>query len=593
MSLGDTPGLVSLPGEALKGQGMPVNFDSSFDKHFPAEEPRKHQKKAVRVALEAFLEDDKDVLVIDAPPGFGKSVTIYTILRMLKGKSYYCTPLKALQEQLVEDEMMESGMVEIMGRSNYDCILPSAEPGTTVDVAKCQREDDFDCELKPQCPYYAQKNRARNAKIAVMNLAYMMSVPVTMVAGDGQFSPRDVMVIDECQGTDDWATNFVTVTVSDREIPKPVSKQIKWPDEELREDYDVMLEWLRDEVLPTARDTAEYMAEQAIKDKDELTILEVINEFISKVERFLGDEKEHHWELTYDVDINKNADNNRRAVFEPIKPGRFLDDFLWSSTDKIILSSATVPKDSWFKEIGLEDKERVRLNIPSEFPVENRPIVVDEAVGKMTKDEREENIVPMVKKIKQISEHHDGEKGIVHCRGYNYIQMFKRACTNNGLMQWYNDNIHIQDQDRREESLEEWVQGDKQIFLSVNMAEGIDLDGDKCRWQVLLKCLYPSLNSKRVSFRLNHLFVCNVCGHEVVDRESDELDECPNCGRAHISNDWDWYNQKAVTQIEQAYGRAVRGPEDHAVFYLLDSSAKTLMKYNDRLFHDWFLEAVQ
>jgi len=168
-----------------------------------------------------------------------------------------------------------------------------------------------------------------------------------------------------------------------------------------------------------------------------------------------------------------------------------------------------------------------------------------------------------VRKVKAMCEHHDGEKGIVHCRGYNYITLFKHHCKKLGEMDWFRNNVHVQDKYDREGSLESWINNDKQLFLSVNMAEGIDLKGDKCRWQVLLKAQYPHLGDNRVSYRLNEM------------------------------DDQDWYNQQAVIQIEQAYGRAVRSATDEAVFYILDESAVNLISYNKDLFHDWFLEAIQ
>jgi len=167
-----------------------------------------------------------------------------------------------------------------------------------------------------------------------------------------------------------------------------------------------------------------------------------------------------------------------------------------------------------------------------------------------------------VDKVAQIAEHHDGEKGLVHCRGYNYIDMFRKACFSSGYGDWFRNNVAIQDRENREESLASWLTSDKQVFLSVNMSEGIDLKGDKCRWQVVLKAKFPSLGDKRVDYRLNEM------------------------------DDQEWYSQKAVIALEQAYGRAVRSPEDEAVMYILDSSAVNLMRYNTDLFHDWFLEGV-
>jgi len=121
--------LRGLPGESIRHQSFPSDFDTAFDSAFPAEEPRENQKPVVKESLKAFLEDDMEVVMIDAPPGFGKSITLYTLLKMLDGDAYYATPLKSLQEQLVEDDFIGSHMTEIMGRNNYPCILPEAEPG--------------------------------------------------------------------------------------------------------------------------------------------------------------------------------------------------------------------------------------------------------------------------------------------------------------------------------------------------------------------------------------------------------------------------------------------------------------------------------
>lgn len=76
-----------------------------------------------------------------------------------------------------------------------------------------------------------------------------------------------------------------------------------------------------------------------------------------------------------------------------------------------------------------------------------------------------------------------------------------------------------------------------------------------------MKTLYPNMNDERVSYRIKQM------------------------------NDWQWYNNRAVIQIEQAYGRAVRGPDDWAYFYVLDESAVNLIERSTNLFHDWFLEA--
>jgi len=105
-----------------------------------------------------------------------------------------------------------------------------------------------------------------------------------------------------------------------------------------------------------------------------------------------------------------------------------------------------------------------------------------------------------------------------------------------------------------------------QVFLSVAMDEGISLDDDLARWQVVAKCAYPHMKDERVAYRM----------------DDDTM------GGAQ----WNWYASKAAVNLQQAAGRAVRSKEDWAATYILDDSAVTLIDRNKHLFEDWFLDAV-
>ena len=73
------------------------------------------------------------------------------------------------------------------------------------------------------------------------------------------------------------------------------------------------------------------------------------------------------------------------------------------------------------------------------------------------------------------------------------------------------------------------------------MTEGLDLVGDLARWQVICKLPYPYLGDPQVAAR-----------------------------RAEEPG---WYEWRTCFTLVQAYGRAVRSEEDHAVTYLLDADA--------------------
>jgi len=536
-------------------------LDERVEQSFPAPEFRKKQKRVIKEIVGGF-ESGSDVVLLDAPPGMGKSIVLYTALDVYGGKGFYATPLKVLQEQLVNDEFIGNDVIEIMGRNNYDCIHPDEEDGVPVDKAKCQKEKDFDCMYKGDCPYYVQKKNALAHDKTVMNLSYMMAEGMVDPNAENSFGNRDVVIVDEVQGLEDWALNFVEVPLSKFSIPNVVSDSLSMPSEEKCKDLEYMVDFIEREVLSMVDDAMSHYQQMPSFGEDELEELEELKQFNDKIQRFLKDVKQNEWIATYEYNIRKNRSNYKKVTFKPIKVGRFLDNLIWNRGNKFILSSATIPKGSWINDIGLDDKSIKRISVGSQFPVENRPISMNHTIGKMTYNERDDNILDAVEKVKEISDHHEGEKGIIHCRGYNYIKMFRQAARNHGLRGWYNNNIAEQDRYNREESLDEWIKGDNQIFMSVNMTEGIDLKGDKCRWQAVLKGEYPNMQDERVDHRVSEM------------------------------NDWDWYNNKAVIALEQAYGRAVRSPEDSAVMYILDSSVENLIKMNAELFHGWFLEAL-
>lgn len=526
----------------------------------PAPGFRENQKQVTEAIVKAFGVNDRDLVILDAPTGFGKSLVNYLAMDTTDGDWFYVTPLKSLQDQLTEDDLFGDDVIEIKGRSNYPCILPDED--TTVDKAKCQRESDFDCHMKDECPYYVQKANAMNHDKSVMNLSYMMAEGFVPDMADNKFDDRYGMIIDECQTLPSWAMNYVQTTFSKRAVPEEVWNNVRIPRERELNGMEDAIEWIEEEVAPTVREVQEYLNSVSIKSEDELDDQEKLSQFSDKVNRFLRDQQDHHWVYDIQTEVRKNKSNTRKMVFKPIKVGRFLEDLIWNRSEKVVLSSATIPKGDFLQEVGLEDKDAIRLNVPSPFPVENRPIITGHAVGKMTKSERDKVAPKMARKIKQIADHHEGEKGFVHCRGYNIAKLLRRSFFNNGMRDWFKENVMVQDRFNREESLQKWKESDTQVFFSVNMAEGIDLEGDACRWQALAKVLYPFMGDERVKYRVQEM------------------------------NDWTWYNNKAVVQIEQAYGRAVRSRDDEAVFYILDKSGVGLLQRNSELFHDFFLEAV-
>lgn len=530
---------------------------------------REQQREAVVDLLYGLYVDDTHVATLSAPTGAGKSLILYgtmaVIAETFSRKSFFTTPLNALIDQIQSDGFIDP--ITLKGKNNYNCVH-HLDYGTSVDNAICQSSDDFECEHKDQhheqggCPYYGRKNAALRANEVVTNLSYLMANSMIPDTIDSKFDPRELLIVDECQSIEDFALQFVTVAVSENSIAHFEMDQIEEPPR--TENMEQLTEWLRAEVCPRVRRRKDALDAKENRTDDEQKELESTQRFLRKAEHLLTDIAENHWV------VHREADDEWKVEFEPIHIGQFLDKFLWSQSQKVILSSATIPKSGFPEEIGLSESKVSTVEVESTFPVERRPVYTHTTVGKMTMNERDRTIPKMANKIAAIARHHEDHRGFVHCRSY---KLAGRIYDN--LPQDIKLQTRIQDADNREESLDEWLDtaidekgfGEDdggRVFLSVAQEEGISLDDWRTRWQVIAKASYPYLGpeAKRANYRLNEL------------------------------NDWNWYASNAVIDLQQAAGRGMRSKTDFCYTYTCDTSVAEMIEKNKWQFEDWFLEAI-
>jgi len=99
------------------------------------------------------------------------------------------------------------------------------------------------------------------------------------------------------------------------------------------------------------------------------------------------------------------------------------------------------------------------------------------------------------------------------------------------------------------------------VLISPSMTEGVDLEGDASRFQVLCKVPYPFLGDKLVKKRMNK---------------------------------WKWWYPFQTTKtIIQSVGRSIRSQEDTAVTYILDADWERFYRMNRDLFPSSFRECLK
>ncbi|UBF21860.1 Rad3-related DNA helicase [Halorubrum virus HSTV-3] len=554
-------------------------FDLADDL-FPFPGYRDYQDEILKDALEALFIDGHTNVVIDGPTGIGKSPINVTLGRVVShlaknksriedhfnyklygidgGKSFYTTPQKQLRNQLANDVDLQEYVTMLKSRQDYIC---GASGDNCKDCTLADETEGESCRTIAGCTYWRAKARAMDADIAALTFAMLVVdnyLPTTIMVNQVQeeqisFDNRDLVIVDEGHGLESQvASLFAGFTISPWVLPNEVyrntSDRISW-DFERFEDITPILNSLYERATNFVDRHEEAPNRQAEVDQ--------CKDFIKKVEYCHREVKEDRpWTVT----VSKfGKSHQKKMVVSPVDVDKFLERFIWSRGRKRVISSATIPYREdiaeWADRIGLEGSTKL-ISRTMPFPESHRLIHTNTIVGSMSGDGEERNWNKVVRTIREINSHHEGEKGLIHTNSYKRAEKLGASLGS--------ENAIVQDQEKdKEEMIEEWVNSDKDILISPSMMEGVDLYGDRCRWQVLLKVPYPYLGDSRVSYLLDE------------------------------RNDWKWYMESASLDVQQSVGRAVRGPEpsEAASYYVIDGAFNKLM--NRTKPPEWFTEAIR
>ena len=166
-------------------------------------------------------------------------------------------------------------------------------------------------------------------------------------------------------------------------------------------------------------------------------------------------------------------------------------------------------------------------------------------MGKMTSKSIDSSLPIIAEAVKKILNEHKSDKGIIHTHSYKVANYLKHNVKSRRLL--------FPTPDDRDTILRKHIEGNKPtVLISPSMTEGVDLQGDSSRFQILCKVPYPFLGDKLVKKRMNK---------------------------------WKWWYPFQTTKtIIQAIGRSIRSKDDTAVTYILDSDWDRFYGMNKKLF---------
>jgi ATP-dependent DNA helicase DinG len=530
--------------------------------HFPpGATPRPEQARLLSVLGDALaeLEDDPRgprVLLIEAPPGVGKSHVATTLARW-SGDAYLLTSQKLLQDQYEREFGAELALVK--GRDNYVCERYHGAPVPTS-RGMCRRPGGPACA----CPYVRAKQTALNAPIFCTNTAYFATLRHWHAE---QLRRRRLLIVDEAHNLESQLVGVFTTRFSHDEMREWFGGLL--PRLAGADDYRPLLaghverleaqrlqieRWL--EALRPRGQPPEMFLEMP-PTREEQDLLEQRDRLESALARvaFFLDAGDREWIVRYPDHAGAEL------ALVPLTVSSMARELFSECAEVVVLSSAYLGHREVLAEyFGLNEGDVRGFATPSPFALEQRPIVY-RPVGALSHLTRARLEPALFAEVAAILASHPGDKGLIHVPSYEagrrlVNDLAARAPRDSRRLLWIDSTggkpgaIQL----HRASPL-------PTVLVSPSLREGIDLPDDFLRFQVLTKLPYPDLGDPWTA--------------------------------ARRARDPRWYAVETAKALLQAYGRSCRHAEDHGVTYVLDGQfARFLQRYRV-LLPEWFLDAAE
>lgn len=232
--------------------------------------------------------------------------------------------------------------------------------------------------------------------------------------------------------------------------------------------------------------------------------------------------------------VNKSLNNILlQCAKEDVLCAHFL---LCHAKSKVFLSATIGNKEVFDDNIGIKligEKSNID-RIDSTFNFEKSPIVFHNHL-KMNHANIDKNMKPMSELIVAIISRYKDMKGIIHTGSYKNAEE---------LMKYFPSDIKkrclaYKGAKNKNELLEIYMKSKDKILIGPTLTEGIDLPGDLCRFNIIMKVPYPNLTDKLV------------------------------CAKMKLFENW--YDSETSMSIIQSIGRGVRSSDDWCHTYILDA----------------------
>lgn len=485
-------------------------------------------------------------VILEAPTGVGKSAVAMAVTHLLNlPHTVLLTGTLQLQDQYLST--FDDTLVSVRGRGNFACAINPAKTAANADCTvglACSHKGSK--TVVPTCPYFFQRDQALHSPELVTNYPFWLA----QANYAGRFKP-DLLICDEAHTLEEEIRRFASVAIRKSHVQLTLGGEIN--------EYKTIADWkawATDVRTTLKRDYQEAQASKTGVTSGEHKYYSAVVSLYEACEQLVKD---------------PHADDDGWVIepqpwgvaLRPVWVRGYTKKYVLKHAPKILLMSATVlSKDVFTWTLGLPP-ESTFIQIPSRFPVENRPLNYA-PIGRVKGGKNLQEILPtLVGAVDDILDRHPGERGIIHTVSYEIARAIQRHSK-------HRRRLVSHDTSNRSQALDLHRYTSNAVLISPSMSMGVDLPYDLCRFQIICKLAFPYLGDPQIKKRMK-------LGPDGQPSKLASL----------------WYNWQTACALVQTYGRGVRAIDDACVTYLLDGNYSWFKHTVKGMLPDWFTAAVK
>lgn len=471
--------------------------------------------------------------MINAPTGFGKSLTYLAIAALTGWRVAILTSTKALQDQLTR-EFSDWGLIDVKGRTNYPCraaerpdlglsMFFKRNRAYTTAEGPCRR--GITCPLREMgCDYFDRIREAARSQVFTTNYDFWFHK-------QPELGPIDLLVLDEAHQAPDELADYLSFRLT------PDHRRAigaAWPEGEDVKEWRAWAAWAADRA-------ANLLDSQLHKEDEHLRELKFTLEGMCEM---LG---AGEWVIEHGTDGRKG-----NVSFDCIDPEAFGRRKLWGSAKRRLLVSATVNLMT-AKALGMDPKTVKVWEGKSNFPVSRRPVYVVQGATRLNFRSTEGEKLMWSNLADRVIAARRDRKGIFHTHSFERAKFLL-------VRSRQRDMMILNESRNTATTVASFRRGGAALLVSPSLTTGWDFPFTECEYQIIGKIPFPDLRTK--------------------------------AARARNARNKEWAGYTAAQTIVQASGRGMRAADDQCETFIIDGNFDWWFGQNKKFLPKWWQESL-